>query len=83
MTVCEHETLEQLIAKRDAIKDDVRNWRRLHAVLLARQGWSAAAIAEQLAVKPRSAQRWIAAYNAELRRWTFGLFGREPTQPTA
>ena len=25
----------------------------------------------------------IAAYNARLRRWTFGLFGREPTQPTA
>ena len=24
----------------------------------------------------------IAAYNAKLRRWTFGLFGREPTQPT-
>ncbi len=25
----------------------------------------------------------IAAYNARLRRWTFGIFGREPTQPTA
>ena len=25
----------------------------------------------------------IAAYNARLRRWTFGLLGREPTQPTA
>jgi hypothetical protein len=24
----------------------------------------------------------IAAYNAKLRRWTFGLFGREPAQPT-
>ncbi len=25
----------------------------------------------------------IAAYNTKLRRWTFGLLGREPTQPTA
>lgn len=25
----------------------------------------------------------IAAYNARLRRWTFGILGRERTQPTA
>jgi transposase len=63
MTVMEHETLEELVARRDAARGDLREWRRLQAVALARQGKSAAAIGTALGVSDRSVQRWVEAYN--------------------
>ena len=38
---------------------------------------------EERAARFAAADAREAERRAKLRRWTFGLFGREPTQPTA
>ena len=63
MTVVERETIEELKARRDAARGDRREWMRLQAVVRARQGQTAAAIAAALDVSDRSVQRWVEAYN--------------------
>ena len=62
MHVEEHQSLEQL---RASMKEQrrVREHRRFHAVLLARQGKTAPEIAGQLSCGRRPVQRWIERYN--------------------
>jgi transposase len=60
--VAEHHSLAQLQALADAIPQK-RSWKRVQAVLLAKQGWTAAHIAQSLGASLRSVKNWVAQYN--------------------
>jgi transposase len=62
MLVADHHTPEQL---RDLARSipQKRLWRRLQAVILAQQGWTAPTIALSLGCSLRSVKNWVAQYN--------------------
>ena len=62
MLVAEHHTLAQLQALAEAIPQK-RSWRRVQAVLLAKQGWTANQIALAMSCSLRAAKNWVARYN--------------------
>ena len=62
MLVADHHTTEQLQELARAIPQK-RIWRRLQAVILAKQGWTATDIAEPWAAPSRSVKNWVAQYN--------------------
>ena len=63
MHIADHHDLDQLRALYKRQRDG-RTRTRLQAVILARQGESAAAIAKILGYSPRSIQGWVRRYNA-------------------
>jgi transposase len=62
MLVADHYTPEELRDLAQAIPQK-RIWRRLQAVILARQGWTAPTIARSLGCSLRSVKNWVAQYN--------------------
>jgi transposase len=60
--VADHHTLAQLQVLADAIPQK-RTWKRVQAVILAKQGWTANRIAPALGCSLRSAKNWVAQYN--------------------
>jgi putative transposase len=62
MLVADHHTPEQLRDLAQSIPQK-RLWRRLQAVILARQGWTAPHIAQSLGCSLRSVKNWVARYN--------------------
>jgi putative transposase len=60
--VADHHSLDQLQVLADAIPQK-RSWKRLQAVLLAKQGWTAAHIATSLSCSLRAVKNWVAQYN--------------------
>jgi len=60
--VADHHSLDQLQALADAIALK-RPWKRVQAVLLAKQGSTAAQIAQSLSCSLRSVKNWVAQYN--------------------
>jgi transposase len=60
--VADHHTLDQLLDLADAIPQR-RSWKRAQAVILAKQGWTAAHIATSLSGSIRSVKSWVAQYN--------------------
>jgi transposase len=62
MLVADHHTPEQLRELAQSIPQK-RTWRRLQAVILARQGWTAPLIAQSLGCSLRSVKNWVAQYN--------------------
>ena len=62
MLVADHHSLDQLLVLADAIPQK-RSWKRLQAVILAKQGWTAAHIANSLSGSIRSVKNWVAQYN--------------------
>ena len=62
MLVADHHTLAQLQVLADAIPQK-RSWRRVQAVTLAKQGWTASHIAQSLGCSLRSVKNWVAQYN--------------------
>ena len=62
MLVADHHSLDQLQVLADAIPQK-RSWKRVQAVLLAKQGWTAARIAPALGCSLRSVKNWVAQYN--------------------
>ena len=62
MLVSGHHTPEQLRDLAQSIPQK-RLWRRLQAVLLAEQGWTAPLIAQSLGCSLRAVKNWVAQYN--------------------
>lgn len=62
MLVAEHHSLAQLQVLADAIPQK-RSWKRVQAVILAKQGWTASHIAQSLGCSFRSVKNWVAQYN--------------------
>jgi transposase len=62
MLVADHHTPEQLHDLARSIPQK-RTWRRLQAVILAQQGWTAPLIARSLGCSLRSVKNWVAQYN--------------------
>lgn len=62
MLVAEHHTLAQLQALADAIPQK-RSWRRVQAIILAKQGWTASLVAQSLGCSLRAVKNWVAQYN--------------------
>jgi transposase len=62
MLVAEHHTPEQLRDLAQPIPQK-RLWRRLQAVILAQQGWTAPLIARSLGCSLRSVKNWVTQYN--------------------
>jgi transposase len=62
MFVADHHTSEQL---QDLVRDlpQKRLWRRVQAVVLAKQGWTAQGVAEALGCSPKAVKNWVAQYN--------------------
>jgi transposase len=60
--VTEHHSLDQLRVLADAIPRK-RSWKRVQAVILAKQGWTASHIAQSLGCAIRSVKNWVAQYN--------------------
>jgi transposase len=60
--VADHHNLAQLQVLAEAIPQK-RAWRRVQAVILAKQGWTAPHIARSLACSLRSVKSWVAQYN--------------------
>jgi len=60
--VADHHSLAQLQVVADAIPQK-RTWKRVQAVLLAKQGWTANQIAPALGCSLRSVKNWVAQYN--------------------
>src|SRR3954468_910559 len=62
MHIEDHDPLDRL---QEAAKEyrNTRTWPRVRAVILAKQGDSAAQIARALGVSRRAVQGWVAAYN--------------------
>jgi transposase len=57
-----HQTLEHLQGLAQTIPQK-RVWRRFQAVILAKQGWTAAEIAQSLGCSRRAVKNWVAQYN--------------------
>jgi transposase len=62
VVVADHHSLDQLQVLADALAQK-RSWKRLQAVLLAKQGWTAAHIAMSLSCSLRAVKNWVARYN--------------------
>src|SRR3982751_1521765 len=62
MLVTDHHTLEHLQGLAQAIPQK-RHWRRVHAVVLAKQGRTAGDIAQALGCSLRAVKNWVAQYN--------------------
>jgi transposase len=62
MLITDHDTLEHLQGLAQAIPQK-RHWRRLQAVVLAKQGRTARDIAQALGCSPRAVKNWVAQYN--------------------
>lgn len=62
MHVAIHHSVEQL-EKLAAEARDAVMYAKLRALVLARRGWSAAAIGEAVGKTPRTVQNWVTAYN--------------------
>jgi transposase len=62
MLVADRHTPEQLRDLAQSIPQK-RIWRRLQAVILAQQGWTASLIAQSLGCSLRSVKNWVAQYN--------------------
>jgi putative transposase len=60
--VADHHSLDQLQVLADAIPQK-RSWKRVQAVILAKQGWIASQIAISLGCSIRSVKNWVAQYN--------------------
>jgi transposase len=60
--VADHHTLAQLQVLADAIPLK-RSWKRVQAVLLAKQGWTASHVARSLGCSLRAVKNWVAQYN--------------------
>ena len=64
MTVQPHHSIEQLEQQARRAKDATRH-RRLRAVILAKQGWTAPHVADAVGSKRRTVQDWIRHYNEQ------------------
>lgn len=62
MLVAEHHSLAQLQLLADAIPQK-RSWKRVQAVILAKQGWTASHVAQSLGCSLRAVKNWVAQYN--------------------
>jgi transposase len=62
MHIADHDPLDRLHEAAKAHRN-TRTWPRVRAIILAKQGDSAAQIARPLGVSPRAVQTWVAAYN--------------------
>ena len=62
MLVADHHSLAQLQVLADAISQK-RSWKRVQAVILAKQGWTASHVAQSLGCSLRSVKNWVAQYN--------------------
>ena len=62
MLVADHHTLAQLQVLADDIPQK-RSWKRVQAVILAKQGWTASHVAQSLGCSLRSVKNWVAQYN--------------------
>jgi transposase len=60
--VAAHHSLDQLQVLAQAIPQK-RPWKRVQAVLLAKQGWTASHIAQSLGCSLRAVKNWVAQYN--------------------
>jgi transposase len=60
--VADHHSLEQLQILADAIPGK-RSWKRVQAVILAKQRWTASHVAQSLGCSLRSVKNWVAQYN--------------------
>jgi transposase len=60
--VADHHTLAQLQVLAEAIPQK-RSWKRIQAVILAKQGWTASLAARSLGCSLRSVKTWVAQYN--------------------
>jgi transposase len=60
--VAAHHSLDQLQVLAEAIPQK-RPWKRVQAVLLAKQGWTASHIAQSLGCSLRAVKNWVAQYN--------------------
>jgi transposase len=60
--VADHHSLAQLQVLADAISQK-RSWKRVHAVILAKRGWTASLVAQSLGCSLRSVKNWVAQYN--------------------
>jgi transposase len=60
--VADHHSLAQLQVLADAIPQK-RSWKRVQAVILAKQGWTATHIAQSLGCSLRAVKNWVAQYN--------------------
>jgi transposase len=60
--VAELHSLAQLQVLADAIPQK-RSWKRIQAVILAKQGWTASHVAQSLRCSLRSVKNWVAQYN--------------------
>jgi transposase len=60
--VAEHHSLAQLQVLADAIHQK-RSWKRVQAVILAKQGWTASHVAQSLGCSLRAVKNWVAQYN--------------------
>ena len=63
MFVADHHTPEQLHDLAQAIPQK-RLWRRVQAVVLAKQGWTAQDIADALGCSLKAVKNWVAQYNS-------------------
>ncbi len=62
MLIADHHSQDQLQVLADAIRQK-RSWKRVQAVILAKQGWTASHIATSLGCSLRSVKNWVAQYN--------------------
>ena len=62
MLVTDNHSLAQLQVLADAILQK-RSWKRVQAVILAKQGWTASHIAQSLGCSLRAVKNWVAQYN--------------------
>jgi len=60
--VADHHTLDQLQFLADAIPQK-RSWKRVQAIILAKQGWTASHVAQSLGCSLRAVKNWVAQYN--------------------
>jgi transposase len=60
--VADHHSLAQLQVLADATPQK-RSWKRVQAVLLAKQGWTASHLTQSLGCSLRSVKNWVAQYN--------------------
>jgi transposase len=62
MLVADHHSLDQLQVLAEAISQK-RSWKRVQAIILAKQGWTAPHVARSLGCSLRSVKNWVAQYN--------------------
>jgi len=60
--VADHHSPEELRVLAEAILQK-RSWKRVQAVILAKQGWTASLVAQSLGCSLRAVKNWVAQYN--------------------